>query len=70
MAQEVRDHSYFRTPSVVNKVHPQMKLASDKPLEAVLEGKIFQIFLGEHAPIPLDYAMQQHSPCKRWRLLL
>ena len=22
VAQEARDHSYFRTPSVVNKVHP------------------------------------------------
>ena len=24
VAQEARDHSYFRTPSVVNKVHPEV----------------------------------------------
>ena len=29
-----------------------MKLASDKPPEAVLEGIIFQIFLGQHTPRP------------------
>ena len=26
VAQEARDHSYFRTPSVVNKVHPDLEV--------------------------------------------
>ena len=36
--------------SVSNLYFPQMKLASEKPPEAVLEGVIFKNFLGEHAP--------------------
>ena len=28
VAQEARDHSYFHTPSVVNKVHPVLKILS------------------------------------------
>lgn len=35
--------------SVSNLHFPQMKLASEKPPEAVLEGVVF---LGEHAPTP------------------
>ena len=38
--------------SVSNLHFPQKKLASEKPPEAVLEGVIFKIFLGEHAPRP------------------
>ena len=38
--------------SVSNLHFPQMNLASEKPPEAVLEGVIFEIFLGEHAPRP------------------
>ena len=38
--------------SVSNLHFPQMNLASEKPPEAVLEGVIFKIFLGEHAPTP------------------
>ena len=38
---------------LVSNLHfPQMNLASEKPPEAVLEGVIFKIFLGEHAPRP------------------
>ena len=38
--------------SVSNLYFPQMKLASEKPPEAVLEGVIFKNFLGEHAHRP------------------
>ena len=38
--------------SVSNLHFPQMNLASEKPPEAVLEGVILKIFLGEHAPRP------------------
>ena len=49
--------------SVSNLHFPQMNLASEKPPEAVLEGVIFKIFLGEHAPRP-PYIMvcKAHHP--------
>ena len=43
---------FFMCVSVSNLHFPQMNLASEKPPEAVLEGVIFKIFLGEHAPRP------------------
>ena len=48
IAGNVKDPAF-----IYNGLHfPQMKLASEKPPEAVLEGVIFKIFLGEHAPRP------------------
>ena len=47
IAGNVKDSAF-----IYNGLHfPQMKLASEKPPEAVLEGE-FSIFLGEHAPRP------------------
>ena len=55
------EHSelFFMHVSVSNLHFPQMKLVSEKPPESVLEGVIFKIFLGEHAPrSPLYYGVQ------------
>ena len=43
---------FFMYVSVSNLHFPQMKLASEKPPEAILEGVIFKIFLGEHTSRP------------------
>ena len=51
---------FFMYVSVSNLHFPQMNLASEKPPEAVLEGVIFKIFLGDHAPRP---------PYRLWRAL-
>ena len=52
IAGNVKDSAF-----IYNGLHfPKMKLASEKPLEAVLEGVIF---LGEHAPRP-PYIMDFH----------
>ena len=47
---------FFMYVSMSNLHFPQMKLASEKPPEAVLEGVIF---LEEHGPTPLDYGVQR-----------
>ena len=55
------EHSelFFMHVSVSNLHFPQMKLVSEKPPESVLEGVIFKIFQGEHAPrSPLYYGVQ------------
>ena len=43
---------FFMYVSVSNLHFPQMKLASENPPEAILEGVIFKIFLGEHTSRP------------------
>ena len=48
---------FFMHVSVSNLHFPQMKLASEKPPESVLEGVIFKIFLGKHACPDLPYIM-------------
>ena len=46
IAGNVKDSAFM-----YNGLHfPQTKSASEKPPEAVLEGVVFKIFLGEHPP--------------------